>query len=135
MDRSSVYQILFPELRSFPTDAARRSALEIATSARNAHGAISHVEVLGLTVVVPVALLLAMSDSHWVLWTIPVVAPLCVGTVLAFAYRARVRRSFRDLLGKLELCCRCGYNLTGNVSGRCPECGEAVALPADMGLD
>lgn len=24
------------------------------------------------------------------------------------------------------LCLKCGYNLTGNVSGRCPECGEAV---------
>lgn len=23
-------------------------------------------------------------------------------------------------------CQRCGYNLTGNVTGRCPECGEAV---------
>ncbi len=23
-------------------------------------------------------------------------------------------------------CQKCGYNLTGNVSGRCPECGEAV---------
>ena len=23
-------------------------------------------------------------------------------------------------------CRRCGYDLTGNVSGRCPECGEAV---------
>jgi hypothetical protein len=22
--------------------------------------------------------------------------------------------------------CRCGYDLTGNVSGRCPECGKAV---------
>ncbi len=22
--------------------------------------------------------------------------------------------------------CRCGYDLTGNVSGKCPECGEAV---------
>ena len=23
-------------------------------------------------------------------------------------------------------CQKCGYNLTGNVSGRCPECGEAT---------
>jgi hypothetical protein len=31
-----------------------------------------------------------------------------------------------------ELCTRCGYNLTGNVSGRCPECGtptERAASP------
>ena len=27
-------------------------------------------------------------------------------------------------------CIRCGYNLTGNVSGVCPECGEAVTLPS-----
>lgn len=25
------------------------------------------------------------------------------------------------------LCKRCGYNLTGNVSGRCPECGTVIA--------
>ncbi len=24
-------------------------------------------------------------------------------------------------------CQKCGYDLTGNVSGRCPECGEVVA--------
>ncbi|HVP12092.1 MAG TPA: hypothetical protein VMV94_13005, partial [Phycisphaerae bacterium] len=24
------------------------------------------------------------------------------------------------------LCTNCGYNLTGNVSGRCPECGRAI---------
>ncbi|MBN2563246.1 MAG: hypothetical protein JXQ75_20180 [Phycisphaerae bacterium] len=29
------------------------------------------------------------------------------------------------------LCERCGYDLTGNVSGRCPECGTAVR-PTDM---
>jgi hypothetical protein len=25
-----------------------------------------------------------------------------------------------------SLCVECGYNLTGNVSGRCPECGERI---------
>ena len=27
---------------------------------------------------------------------------------------------------KKGLCLKCGYNLTGNVSGVCPECGEKV---------
>ncbi len=27
------------------------------------------------------------------------------------------------------VCYRCGYNLTGNVSGICPECGTAVSIP------
>lgn len=27
------------------------------------------------------------------------------------------------------LCRNCGYNQTGNVSGRCPECGEAITRP------
>lgn len=29
-------------------------------------------------------------------------------------------------------CPRCGYDLTGNTSGRCPECGTAVASRAKM---
>lgn len=31
----------------------------------------------------------------------------------------------------LEIMCRgCGYNLTGNISGRCPECGMKIAPSA-----
>ena len=30
-------------------------------------------------------------------------------------------------------CTACGYNLRGNVSGRCPECGQAVRSPAEDG--
>jgi len=37
--------------------------------------------------------------------------------------RRRWRRRFRLTHG---LCLTCGYNLTGNVSGRCPECGERI---------
>jgi len=30
-------------------------------------------------------------------------------------------------------CRSCGYNLTGNVSGRCPECGQPIAAePSDI---
>ena len=34
---------------------------------------------------------------------------------------------WRDKPHKPGYCQNCGYNLTGNVSGRCPECGEHVA--------
>ncbi len=51
---------------------------------------------LGLVVLIPVLVL-----------------PLLPGTI---------RRERR----KRGLCVKCGYDLTGNVSGRCPECGEAV---------
>jgi hypothetical protein len=30
------------------------------------------------------------------------------------------------VLALITRCASCGYDLTGNVSGRCPECGEAI---------
>ncbi|MGD8451814.1 MAG: hypothetical protein PVJ57_08350 [Phycisphaerae bacterium] len=42
------------------------------------------------------------------------------------ARRAQRRRADREAAG---LCRNRGYNLTGNVSGRCPECGTACTLP------
>lgn len=40
--------------------------------------------------------------------------------------RGPVRRWRRRRRG---LCVRCGYNLTGNVSGICPECGTRIEKP------
>ena len=35
--------------------------------------------------------------------------------------------SRKDRLKLMVGCCRrCGYNLTGNLSGRCPECGKEI---------
>jgi len=60
-------------------------------------------------------------------WT--AVSPRCVTTVptavlpaVWFAMWHR-RRSRERLVGH---CLACGYNLTGNVSGICPECGTAI---------
>jgi hypothetical protein len=33
---------------------------------------------------------------------------------------------YQYLRNKKGLCIKCGYNLTGNVSGICPECGEKI---------
>lgn len=60
---------------------------------------------------------------------------ICIAT--PFSPRVGLLGSFAALVAALTLCwwtvppvqplghCRkCGYNLTGNVSGQCPECGE-----------
>lgn len=61
---------------------------------------------------------------HWVyapFW--PVTVVLVLWTVIP---RWRIRRRARQ-----GLCLRCGYNLTGNVTQRCPECGEPVTYATD----
>jgi hypothetical protein len=41
------------------------------------------------------------------------------------------RRRNRERRSSLHaLCASCGYNLTGNVSGICPECGTPIASPS-----
>ncbi len=53
----------------------------------------------------------------------PVLLLLCVGSAVALA-RAPLRRYRR---GRRGLCLKCGYDLRGNVSGVCPECGQQTA--------
>lgn len=53
----------------------------------------------------------------WATAMVLLAPPLCRA---AFLYRRRRR-------GRLGLCPRCGYDLTANVSGTCPECGAFVA--------
>jgi len=63
-----------------------------------------------LLILVPVVML-------WVTWLALVFAHVWRDLRLARCQRERVARG---------LCPRCGYDLTGNVSGRCPECGTRV---------
>ena len=55
---------------------------------------------------------------------LPVVV-LCAYPTIAFV-RGPVRRYRRHRRRKRGLCVTCGYNLTGNVSGVCPECGREI---------
>ncbi len=41
---------------------------------------------------------------------------------------------YRDRRIPPGFCQNCGYNLTGNVSGRCPECGEVHGQAREAGL-
>ena len=69
---------------------------------------------------------------HWprFVWTengtylkIPLVAIWVPCAILAAALLYRSRQLPPN-------CCSCGYNLTGNISGRCPECGRPTTISA-----
>ena len=68
-----------------------------------------------LSVFVPKAM------EGWACFSVLVVAPLLV--VLGVRWCYRDRRGERLHRGE---CPHCGYSLTGNLSGVCPECGTRV---------
>lgn len=53
------------------------------------------------------------------LWSWATAAALAIAIFLSDRLRRRRRR-------RQGCCLNCGYNLTGNVSGVCPECGEQI---------
>ncbi len=58
-------------------------------------------------------------------WYAKEVASICamIFSLLAILY-ATFRMSLNRQSPEQLQCCSCGYNLTGNTSGRCPECGD-----------
>lgn len=81
--------------------------------------------------VVPVASSKLVHEQLWPVWmpTPPVWGlslPLWPFVVLPAALAAWLW--WRDRQPPVGHCQKCGYNLTGNTSGRCPECGVAVSF-------
>ncbi len=77
----------------------------------------------GLKITGATSLFTGTQAKSWILFGpswISVLIP-CAYPAIAFI-RGPLRRYRRRRRG---LCIRCGYNLEGNVSGVCPECGEA----------
>jgi hypothetical protein len=60
--------------------------------------------------------------AEWARIAVLVVVPLLVSVLLGVLTYHRVMRGRRRTPD--GHCTRCGYNLYGNVSGRCPECGQ-----------
>lgn len=59
--------------------------------------------------------------------------PLSLLTILLYAFlgitylRSKRRREHKEEIRRLKnLCISCSYNLTGNISGICPECGTSI---------
>jgi len=84
-------------------------------------------------VCVPLALMIKISLPCQTWWSTVVLVTAFCGTiyalirVLGYTY---TRSRWAYLPSDGTMCARCGYNLKGNVSGRCPECGEPVGVKA-----
>ena len=122
---------MYPELMRWGTDWNRRRALEQGRrdAFRGRWATAMCFWILSIGVIMG-ALFGAYSfgGSHWVRGSIQAAS----GPIVSIAYliwqRQRVRTSLRRQLvsiGRL-VCTWCGYDLRGDVSGRCPECGAGV---------
>ena len=70
---------------------------------------------------------LQINGSRWILVVVPLWAPLAV--FAAWPTLWGVRRSLRSWLRRrASLCTKCAYDLTGNLSGVCPECGKPIVV-------
>jgi hypothetical protein len=71
-------------------------------------GSTDRIDIVIIPLWLPIALLLVATA-----------APIC-------RLSARIRRQVRALRTPAGYCTECGYNLTGNESGKCPECGTPL---------
>ncbi len=136
-DAMSVDRTRFPELALFKTkDEARRAMIRSLRSVRGAHVGAFVLVGLPLFLVVAVAFssTFALLSRHVVLpdWLQSVVGCVVVGSISGAAITRllskRIRRCLREELVKSQqpVCTGCGYNVTGNTSGVCPECGKGI---------
>lgn len=62
------------------------------------------------------------AHGHWLFVAVPLWAIMIVGWI-PFAFYV-IRSMGRHSRRTVHPTCHCGYDLTGNVSGTCPECGS-----------
>jgi len=126
----------FPEVNRFPTRDAARICLRRARIRLLVNPwfwlAWTPLVLYMVFVVDPArSVLLHYIDRNTIATWLPLISGLLMPIyILAVIWLLRmpVRRSLRKQLAEMEVpcCIHCGYDLTGNVSGVCPECGEKI---------
>ena len=81
-------------------------------------------------IVVPVA---RIARSHGlsgpiIEWCLPVLVAVLACVIIVWLLRRRITLNIRQELIQrgMPTCVACGYNLTGNQTGRCSECGRKI---------
>jgi len=93
------------------------------------------ISIVTIAAALPLVVALAgftFSDAWHAVWGTPLMYGLFVilplgGLILSVGVLLLQKRRFKDFEAR-RLCPTCGYNLTGNTSGVCPECGTTAAL-------
>jgi hypothetical protein len=134
---------LYPELKAFGNEENRRKALAKCTTLFGKENWLSWVLGLGgsmlwaaiwrLNIASPLAEYLFMAGVPKPIGIVILSLSLMVVIVALLAIGLWIetpptRERLRKLMTEEQdrYCQSCGYNLTGNVSGVCPECGESI---------
>ena len=134
------YFWLIPELLRLPDDRQRMEVFRNSHSRNwNRFGT-----VLALLFGAPSGIIVALHQTHgsanrfWMKVLVFVVG-WCAAFMLLVAGGLMLNRSALRRRVRIELCNRafatclgCGYDLTGNISGVCPECGDKACPPAGL---
>lgn len=115
----------YPELRNMNDENARRHCLR--TARNRLVNALRWQLLIAYLIPVVVVIALTAGISIWYrfLW-------MLIGLQLALAlflyiHRHQFNNYLRETIKELTDCCTsCGYDLTGNDSGTCPECGTSI---------
>lgn len=118
---------LIPERHNFPSTSEGKQALResVAKACRTRR-------VLVALAVQTMAILVIGFHGRLASFWAPLAAWLvtsAAGVLYFWAFRmvvTGIRHTMRAKLREIRICASCGYDLRGNVSGMCPECGETV---------
>ena len=123
----SLRERILPELILFEPGPERQRMLHEAVSGNRTRLAafLSVVVATGLFVLWDK--LVASVPSRWSVYILFALCLIGFGIAVWFTWQD-IRRRLRAELAKkgVPICVPCGYNLTGNVSGVCPECGTKI---------
>ena len=126
-----LYDKLFPELTFVEPGPDRKRLIEQAMSGPRTLVTSLLLVIIATGLFVLWDKLIESVSSNWSLFVVYGFYPLALA-VAVWSTRRGIRRRLRVQLvaSGILICIPCGYNLTGNVSGVCPECGTEIKREA-----
>ena len=120
----SVATRLFPELTRFPTRDARKHAWDRAGNATLRQPLLW---VLTIATLAAFGIIVFSFPTLGVPLEWMMLLAVLVFAAIPFFFRRTVQRSLRRQLcdSGVPVCISCGYDLAGNTTGECPECGSS----------